>query len=127
MHCCDFLIKCDFLSAKCALAELSIDIYYNRIDVIIRIYICIKYHFCIAQGSLYSPRSDTCHKYNKTRIKNCTNHIIIYTQATVEGHCHPSPFAWFHLDHWAVCCGGGGEGLCLPLCHWQCVSGEGDY
>ena len=45
MQCCDFLIKCDFLSAKCALAELSIDIYYNRIDVIIRIYICIKNHF----------------------------------------------------------------------------------
>ena len=48
-----------------------------------------------------------------------------YTQATLEGHCHPSPFAWLHLDHWAVCCGRGREGLCVPLCHWQCVSGEG--
>ena len=27
MQCCDFHIKCDFLSVKYALAELSIDIY----------------------------------------------------------------------------------------------------
>ena len=28
------------------------------------------------------------------------------------------------MDHWPVCSGRGGEGLCLPLCHCQCVSGE---
>ena len=50
--------------------------------------------------------------------------IFIHTQATVEGHHHPGPSDGLHLDHWAVCSGGGGEGLCLPLCLCQCVSGE---
>ena len=51
MQCCDFLIECDFNA--CEICTLSI--YYNRIDVIILVYIII---FRIAQGSLYSPRSD---------------------------------------------------------------------
>ena len=42
----------------------------------------------------------------------------------VEDHHHPAPSDGIHLDHWAVCSGGGGKGLCLPLCHCQCVSGE---
>ena len=50
--------------------------------------------------------------------------IFIVSQTPVQGYCHPCPCDGFHLDHWTVCSGGGGEGLCLPLCHCQCVSGE---
>ena len=50
--------------------------------------------------------------------------FALYSQAPVEIHRHPSPFAGLHLDHWTVCSGGGGESLCLSLCHCQCVSGE---
>ena len=45
-------------------------------------------------------------------------------KASVQGHHHPCPCDGLHLDHWAVCSGRGGKGLCLPLCHCQCVSGE---
>ena len=50
MQCCDFHIKCDFLSVKYALAELSIDISYNRIDVIILMYQISEYHFSYCTG-----------------------------------------------------------------------------
>ena len=55
--------------------------------------------------------------------------MIAYTwitspKASVQGHHHPCPCDGLHLDHWAVCSGRGGKGLCLPLCHCQCVSGE---
>ena len=53
---CNVVIKCDFLSVKYALAELSIDIYYNRIDLIILIYICIKYHFSYCTGQFIQPQ-----------------------------------------------------------------------
>ena len=51
-----------------------------------------------------------------------TSHLTL--KASLQGHRHPCPCDGLHLDHWAVCSGRGGEGLCLPLCHCQCVSGE---
>ena len=50
-----------------------------------------------------------------------SNHL---PKASVQGHHHPCPCDGLHLDHWAVCSGRGGEGLCLPLCLCQCLSGE---
>ena len=47
-----------------------------------------------------------------------------FVQKNGEGCHHSIPPPGLHLGHWAVCCGGGGEGLCLPLCLCQCVPGE---
>ena len=51
-------------------------------------------------------------------------HGCLYCQVSDEGHLPPCPSVGLHLDHWTICSGRGGEGLCLPLCHCQCVSGE---
>ena len=50
----------------------------HRIDVIILVYVCLKYddNFCIAQGSLCTPRSGTYHNHNTTRVNNSIIHIL---------------------------------------------------
>ena len=45
-------------------------------------------------------------------------------QASSQSHSNPGSSVGVHLDHWAVCSGSRGEGVCLPLCHRQCFSGE---
>ena len=45
-------------------------------------------------------------------------------QASPQSHSHPHSSVGVHLDHWAVCSGSRGEGVCLPVRHRQCVSGE---
>ena len=50
-----------------------------------------------------------------------------HAQASGQGHCHPCTSVGLHLDHWTVCSWSRGEGVCLLVCHCQCVSGEREH
>ena len=91
------------LNLYCTIHTIRIYLIPNTTDI---------YVFCLANGT---------QSYDGA-IFNLI--IYIYIQTTDEDHHNPSPFAWLYLDHWAVCSGTGREGLCLPLCLCQCVSGE---
>ena len=45
-------------------------------------------------------------------------------QASSQSHSNPRSSVGVHLDHWAVCSGSRGEGVCLSVRHRQCFSGE---
>ena len=73
-----------------------------------------EYFVCIIEYKDYSnPLHITTMHYSQSLPK-----------ASVQGHRHPCPCNGLHLDHWAVCSGRGGKGLCLSLCFCQCVSGK---
>ena len=81
----------------------------------------IYYH--IYSVVIYQARPLSCFA-----VTEAIAEIILYSQslpkASLQGHHHPCPCDGLHLDHWAVCSGRGGKGLCLSLCHCQCISGE---
>ena len=61
----------------------------------------------------------------KVNVNNMTvTEALFYAQASSQSHSNPHSSVGVYLDHWAVCSGSRGEGVCLPVRHCQCVSGE---